>query len=238
MAKAVGFIGGISGKVGNVVFGGTAKNGEAIMRKYNPNVNNPKTARQQRSRAIFAMAGAGLRPFLPALRLGWQDSAPSRQFQKVMSKVCPWSAGFFTESGGTLTFDVENNIDRVMSQNQIGQIGFGTQDWDTAGQVSVQAIVPESMGKDEGGNTVGVGIVLCAYSKDLKECVFENVVGTTGTNDITMELPARWSGLRVFVYGFVKQIPTSANGIASTTEPWMFPSKTSSTCVLAQGELL
>lgn len=57
MAKAVGIIGGISGKIGNVVFGGTTEKGEAVMRKYNPTPNNPKSSAQTAQRAKVNLVG-------------------------------------------------------------------------------------------------------------------------------------------------------------------------------------
>lgn len=237
MAKSVGFIGGISGKIGNVVFGGTAKNGEAIMRKYNPTPHNPKSARQQRSRALVAEGCRQIRMFLPAIRLGWQDSAPSRQFQKAMSMILPWRNGFFTEQSGDIFFN-QNKLQEVLSEKQLnGMLGVSEVDFDTASHVTFKLNVPEGMGKDEHGNPIGVGIVATVYTKDLEEVFVEQIVGDEGVNSVDIEVPLAWSGLDCDVWVFVKQIPNSANGITSTTTPWMYPSKTSGAIKAAHGTI-
>lgn len=237
MAKSVGFIGTISGKVGDVVFGGTTKKGEAIMRAYNPNVRNPKTARQQRSRALVAEGCRQIRMFLSAIRLGWQYSAPSRQFQKAMSIILPWGNGFFTESAGEIVFN-QNKLNEVLSEKQLnGMLSVSDIDFDTASHVTFKLNVPEGMGKDEHGNPIGVGVVATVYCKDLDEVFVEQIVGNEGTNSIDIEVPPVWSGLDCNVWVFVKQIPNSANGITSTTAPWMYPSKTSGAILAAHGTI-
>lgn len=237
MAKAVGFIGGLSGKIGNVVFGGTAKNGEAIMRKYNPTPHNPKSARQQRSRYLVAEGCYQLRKFLPAIRIGWQASAPSRQFQKAMSIILPWSNGYFTQEGGSIFFNF-NKLNEVLSEKQLnGMLGVSGVDFDTASHVMFNLNVPAGMGKDDQGNDIGVGIVAAVYCKDLEETFTQQIVGDTGVNEIDIEVPLAWSGLDCQVWVFVKQIPNSANGIASTTTPWMYPSKTSGAVLAAHGTI-
>lgn len=57
MAKAVGFIGTISGKSGNVVFAKGA-NGQTIMRPYQPVVYNPKSSGQSLQRSKMCLAAA------------------------------------------------------------------------------------------------------------------------------------------------------------------------------------
>lgn len=56
MAKAIGFIGGIHGKSGNVVFR-KGENGMTIMSAYQPQVSNPKTSAQVAQRARMNAVG-------------------------------------------------------------------------------------------------------------------------------------------------------------------------------------
>lgn len=53
MAKIYGFSGKVTGKKGDAVF--AVRNGENIIRQYNPIVANPKTAKQQNSRAALKL---------------------------------------------------------------------------------------------------------------------------------------------------------------------------------------
>lgn len=62
-----GILGGFRGKVGSVV--GQRINGEWIMKAYQPNVNNPKTALQQKQRDIFGKAVSIMKNTCPA---DWQ----------------------------------------------------------------------------------------------------------------------------------------------------------------------
>lgn len=56
MAKAIGLIGTLSGKVGNVVFC-KGENGETITRAYQSQVNNPKSSAQTTQRAKLNLVG-------------------------------------------------------------------------------------------------------------------------------------------------------------------------------------
>lgn len=56
MAKAIGLIGTLSGKVGNVVFC-KGENGETITRAYQSQVNNPKSSAQTAQRAKLNLVG-------------------------------------------------------------------------------------------------------------------------------------------------------------------------------------
>lgn len=75
-----GILGGFSGKVGNVV--GQRINGEWIMKAYQGEVRNPKTALQQKQRDIFAKAVTIMKKACPA---DWQ-------FAKKLNGVAGMSA--------------------------------------------------------------------------------------------------------------------------------------------------
>lgn len=238
MAKSVGIIGGISGKLGNVVFGGTAKNGEAIIRKYNPTPRNPKSARQTRTRAIFVLSEQIVRSLLPAIRLGWQQVAPSREFQKAMSIAAK-------NVGGAVTIDpvsgntTENFQDfyKFLSSPDLSSQNTSALDLDTAGLVKFDMTIDEEITKDSGGNPIGVGIVTAVYQPDTKKVFVVLQNGEAGTNNVTVEVPTYLSGLRVHVYCFVKQTPNSNNGIPTGTQPWRYPGKTTETVYVGSGDV-
>lgn len=238
MAKSVGIIGGISGKVGNVVFGGTTEKGEAIMRKYNPSPRNPKSARQTRTRAIFVLSEQIVRCLLPAIRLGWQQVAPSREFQKAMSIAAK-------NVGGAVTIDpvsgntTENYSDfyKFLSSPDFSSQSTSAADFDTAGMVKFDLTIEEDVTKDSGGNPIGVGIVTAVYQPDSKKVVVAMQTGEAGTNNVSVELPLTWSGLRAHVYCFVKQTPNSNNGIPTGTQPWRYPGKTTEAVYVGNGDV-
>ena len=71
MAKIYGLFGAMSGKVADVVM--SVRNGQQIVRKYQPVVSNPKTANQYTTRARFKLVSqlsASLAPFIAIKRQG------------------------------------------------------------------------------------------------------------------------------------------------------------------------
>lgn len=237
MAKSVGFIGGISGKLGNVVFGGTSKNGEAVMRKYNPTPTNPKTARQTLSREIFATAVATLRPVLRVIRIGWQNVDPKRQFQNAVAIAIPRGNDVVTVSGSHVSGVNMTNLAACFSKDELGSLTCGTPDFDVAGHVSVDVSVPDSMTRDAGGNEVKVGLVAFVINKDTQQMAMTQIVAQNSPQTVSIEVPAEWSGLTGHVYVFAKQLPEAKNGILTTLTPWRFPSKCSATTWAGQGDI-
>lgn len=71
MAKIYGLFGSMQGKVADVVM--AVRNGEQIVRKYQPIVSNPKTAAQTAARAklkLLSQLGAALQPVVAVPRVG------------------------------------------------------------------------------------------------------------------------------------------------------------------------
>ncbi|MEX0646190.1 MAG: DUF6266 family protein, partial [Balneolaceae bacterium] len=74
MAKlSKGILGGISGKIGNIV--GASWRGIDYIRSKPSKVNNPKTEAQQRQRARFGLIMALLKKMKPFLQIGFRGSA-------------------------------------------------------------------------------------------------------------------------------------------------------------------
>lgn len=234
MAKAIGVIGAISGKFGNVVYGGTTEKGEVIMRAYNPNVHNPKTARQTLSRAKFAMGVSLFRTMSSALRAGWYKNG----FQKAMAIAIPAESGIINLESSDLVWNYAG-LASCISRNELGLISTTAPNGETAGSVKMDVTAPDNMFLDEGGNACKCGVVVVIYCPDTNETLVATDELTKGSaKSLDIEVPIAWSGLAVQVYAFAKQIPNAKNGIPAATEPWMYPSRTSETYYSGRCELM
>lgn len=225
MAKNVGLIGGLTGKLGNTV--NSVRRGVQISRVYQPIVANPKTKRQEMSRAKLALATATVKPLRLFVRAGWQRHVPTYEFQKAVGKMIPGDNGVI--SGATiplLAVDM-SALAGVLSANDMGSISSNTPTAVDEGEVRVTITIPSSMALDEGGNPVEVGAVMAVYCPDMDDAVVVWQAATDGEVEAVIQVPTAWSGLQCHVYAFAKQIPTASNGITSTSQPWMYPAPTS-----------
>ena len=226
MAKAVGLIGSMRGKVGNVVY--RTRRGVQITSVYQPTVLNPKSARQASSREVFAVATRMAKACKLFLRAGLQSVRPSYECQKFVSGIVPTANGCFSMVGAILTPDYALMANYMAA----GELGLGLQARSLSlveeGEVSFSVSYPESFAQDEGGNEVNVGIISCVYCPDVNQAVIQaKAVRDASDLDVTVEVPTVMSGLKVHVYCFIKQIPTSGNLVPSMDTPWMYPARTS-----------
>ena len=235
MAKAVGIIGSLTGKIGNAVY--RVRRGEQIASVYQPNVNNPKSKRQQFSRAKMKLAVNVLKPFLMPLELGWSLNHPSYEFQAGVGKAIPLNNGVITGGSPDALEVVPAELakclsDPIMAAPMVSGLSFSE-----ASEVDFSVgLIPQYFdGTDVDHSQVGVvGIV---YNADVNEVVVEQVIGSSSSCDVAVEVPARWSGNEVHVYAFVKQLPVAVNGISASALPWRFPARTSACVYVGNGTI-
>lgn len=240
MARTTGVIGTFNGKLGAAVFAN--RRGINYARAYQPNVANPKSARQELSRARMALAVKTVKGVLEFVRDGYRLGYPTYQMQRAISKMVPTTLPIITQQGGTLRVDYDV-LNYALSANDMGAItSVQNPRFIDEGKVGFSVTVPESMFYDIDGTSVGCGVEVCVYVPDLDACAIGRFVcpapvdgASTVAEDVTV--PALWSGLRGYVYAFAKQIPNAYNGIAADTIPWKFPSRTSRCEFLGDGML-
>lgn len=227
MAKAVGLIGSLKGKVGNTVF--ATRRGIQVARVYQPVVAQPKSARQQLSRAKFALATDTLRPFNLFLRAGWQKTRPTYEFQQGVKRMIPVEEAIIIGSTPSEIRVSFPNLARVFSAGGLQGIVASDPTSENEGRVNFTVTVPAANFLDEHGGAVDCGLVLALYNVDLDNVIVfhEKTITPDVASAISLAVPADWSGTNVHVYAFAKQIPTAVNGIPSTDLPWMYPAKTS-----------
>lgn len=227
MAKAVGLIGSLKGKVGNTVF--ATRRGIQIARVYQPVVANPKSSRQALSRAKFALATETLRPFALFLRAGLQLVRPTYEFQRGISGMVPVDAAIINgATPATLQVD-EQEMAKVFSAPLLSPFVAGSPSSESEGVIKVAVTIPASDFLESDGSAIGCGMVFAVHADDLGDVIVfhEKEFTPDVSKDCTLAVPAPWSGLNVKVYAFAKQIPTASNGFPSEELPWMYPAKTS-----------
>lgn len=225
--KLKGFVGKGTGKLGESVW--SVFRGEQVVRHTAASVKNPKTARQELSRAKFKLAVDWSRIFNDALAVGYsgvktQTLSARNEFVK---RVIPVSAGIIKgNTPETVTVDI--TLWQISRGNlPTPELGNASATQTATVDVPVTSIpsVPSQYGPGE------YGVVIVVLQPDVMRSVVFQVKPTAGTTQ-KLTVPADWSGMDVHVYGFGKVIPDAKNGIPSATEPWMYPSEASATLYL------
>lgn len=236
MAQVIGLIGSVHGKLGNTVF--TVRRGKQISRVYTDVVANPKSARQQLSRAKMRLAVSTFRPFIYALRAGWNKVVPGYEFQKAIGIAIPNGNGVITHEGMDIDVDAMG-LAICLAAPLLEPIAVNGLDFSEENQIGLRVAAPASAFIDDQGNPTHVGAVVVAWNKDDNSVVtkMEVISNVESGSPVTVKVPERWSGMDVNVYAFVKQIPEGVNGIDTDTLPWRFPAKTSAAVYAGHGEV-
>lgn len=87
MGKTNGLVGGVTGKIGNVV--GYYRRGKYLARAYNPNTTNTNTKLQVTQRNRWRLLMDFLRPLLPTLKTGFGYVKPSYELPYAMKANMP-----------------------------------------------------------------------------------------------------------------------------------------------------
>lgn len=227
MAKNVGVIGALKGKVGNMVF--RSRRGMQIASVYQPVVHNPKSARQEMSRAKMTMATNTAKSLKLLLRAGWQKTNPTYEVQQFVKHAIPTENAVITGNApDLLEFDWVNSA-KCVSANLLGYLsGMQQPDFSEEGEVGITFTPADELFLDSEGAAIGCGLVVGLYVPDFKQCIVKHFTCTKGqTLERAILYPSEWSGMKCVVYAFAKQIPNALNGIPSGDQPWMYPADTS-----------
>lgn len=226
MAKNVGVIGAMKGKVGNMVF--RTRRGMQIASVYQPEVHNPKSKRQEMSRAKMTMATYMARGCKLLLKAGWQKTNPTYEVQQFVSRAIPVGNHVITGNSVEMLEWDWMNVGKCVSANLLGfPTGLGTPSFAEESEVILNYTPDSNLFVDDQGAEIGCGLVVGCYSPDLNQCIVTFLNLTKGqAAQATVAVPAEWSGLKCVVMAFAKQIPNALNGIPANTQPWKFPAAT------------
>lgn len=231
--KLKGFVGKGTGKLGESVW--SVFRGEQVVRHTAASVHNPKTARQELSRAKFKEAVTMSRIFNDALLVGYsgvkaQTLSARNEFVKW---VIPTSAGVIT---GTTPSELMTDVTLLQfSRGNLPTPRLGQARATEALTINIPNEGVPDIPTQYGPGSYGVVVV--AFQPDISRSVVVQVK-PTGTTALNVTVPADWSGMDVLVYAFGKVIPDAKNGIPSATEPWMYPSEASATMYIGSVSII
>ena len=229
-------LGNAKGKIGDVVL--YVKNGVQMGRKYQPNVFNPRTARQELSRAKLSLASSLANQFKRALEIGFGAYTSTRvsAYNLGVAEYVPVSSDIISgEDPNLLSVDFTSLI--VAKGPLLSPQLSGTMSYTTPLTIQGTYMFPQG-NWDNLKNGEALGIVVVAYCPDNKNIVtWQDVVTADGSHTFEVMVPAGWQGMKVHVYAFYKVLPAGVNGIETATTPWRFPSNASYSSYLGFGNI-
>lgn len=223
MARLTGFVGDFTGRMGNMV--AYVRRGENFARKYQSNVTNPNTARQQRSREIFKEAYALSSSFAPAVLMGYSGVNPTYERQAFVGKAISYKLIDVNDRG-----EVDIHFGSLpISEGPLVPLPTTIRPtFGTAGGVEF----PVSADDIDDANLLvdGVTPINClvfgvVYNiEELRAVMGLVAVKKIGgefklVNEGVVKTPVSWAGAQVHTYAFCKQSPTPRNGIPLTQLP-------------------
>lgn len=215
----------IRGKAGGMVYC-KGLGGETIMRPYQPQVKNPKTARQVCSRKRFAYASQLAADLAGVISVGYAKAAAGLAMYPrnvFVRGIVPLSKGVLEIVDG----DPQIQFDRVKVSEKDGindLMSIGSAASTAAGVVTLAvSSVPANPNPDAGEYGV-VGVVYVA--NEHVSFMTQVLASAATTSGLTFNLGASYTGKQVYVWAFLKWIPASENDVVTTTQPWKYPSAT------------
>lgn len=200
MAKSNGIVGGITGRVGNVV--GYYRRGKFLMRAYNPHTTNVRSKLQVIQRARMKENMQLLKGALSVLRKGFQYTHPGYQLVNGVKLSMP----AFEVVEGAMTVDM-TKIQLSKPQFEVGAT-LGTLSFATAGQIGLNVTMPETGFVEElpadYRNAENVKVMVAACCPEEKGWVSKEIAES---GEATLVTPAKWAGKEVHVYSFVEVEP-------------------------------
>lgn len=184
-----GILGGVSGKVGNVV-GGSWK-GIDYLRVLPASVTNPKTINQTTVRTKFAMLVRFLRSFTPLIRLGFKSEAVKQtSFNAAMSYNYHHAiAGEYPDlsidyaSVAVSRGDLPGAVNPVAASEEAAKVSIS---WEpNTGQ-------PKASDTD-----VAIAVV---YNPEQQDAIYTLDAAPRSEGSATLDVPASYSGQEVHVY--------------------------------------
>ena len=186
--------------------------GKNVQRALNPNGNHSNTKEQQLHRARFALITRVGGDLYEAIYEGYRHEANKQATTKnglfVKDNIRVSVIGNAPES---LALDYEK---LQLSCGNLKGVDFG--EASISGNVLSVAISDNNLY----GRRVSISdrIYLVAYCPELGDACCQSVGIRNGESSLTLSLPAKWNGKRVYAYGFVVGAASFNEGLASKTE--------------------
>jgi hypothetical protein len=184
-----GILGGLSGKVGNVI-GGNWK-GIDYLRIKPSSVRNPRTEGQVNQRNRFSITLNYLQPNLGFIKLGYKSFATKKtEFNAAMSYVLNNAV-----SGTAPNFTIDYSL-ALLSRGTLSGVLNGTTDLSTAGEVTFNW----DDNSAEGNANADDKAMLLVYNPDKKESIYvlDGANRTTGSD--VLSIPGSYAGDTVHLF--------------------------------------
>lgn len=196
MSKNVkGVLGQQVGKVGPVV--ARKFRNLDVYSAYQPNVKNPRSQKQQENRLRFATISRLAHGFGCAVRLGFTAAVRG-------SKESPRNRFVRLNIASVETVSMDSvNIDwtaLVVAQGGLCPVRFGAPEFDTPMEVSASF---DELQANACQKTANDKVYLVVFSPDDNLAVVSEGVKRSAQK-VTAKVPSRWNGVKVQVYGFVR----------------------------------
>lgn len=207
MAKTNGLVGGVTGKIGNII--GYYRRGKFLARAYNPHTTNVRSRLQrlQRARWIFLMDM--LRGALSIIRIGYRYDTPGYELPNAMKANMPFVS---TDSPEEMEFTFDQ---MKLSNGKFESFGVAGAITSTESSLSIGFTKDESF-TDElpadyanvNTSVVKIGVYCPTQNKWIDESIGWNEV----SKSLQISIPNTLIGETVHVYGFLAIPPTRILG--------------------------
>ncbi len=196
----LGILGGWIGKLGTTV--GFFWKGKAVTRAYKDKVRNPKTDKQKLVRAKFRMLGQLSRELLNVTKLGLLYVS----HQKKVTESNTFMKTNYDAVTGSSPQSLALNYDAlVVALGSVSCVQFGTPDFSQEGEVTVPIEAANIGTFDHADDSVW----LVAFCPDMHAAAMSEGAEVRTDETVTVKCPRTWTGLKVYLYGFVKSVEDS-----------------------------
>ncbi len=196
-----GYMGDQIGKLGTAV--GRRWKRKMVYAAYQGRVRNPKTTSQQLARGRFATLGKLANELAPALALGLKGHSDSRQCTEYNSFV---HINYDAVTGSTVESLAVNYEALKVSMGGLRGVQFGTPDFSQEAEVTVPIEAANVGTRALADDTVW----LVAYCPDMHDMAMSEGAEVRTDETVTVKVPRSWTGMKVYVYGFVQSAKTAS----------------------------
>ena len=183
-----GLIGGVSGKVGNVII--SSWYGEEYVKSAPDKVKNPRTKEQVKQRSKFSVTMAFLKTMTPFIRVGYQSARENRKTPTNAASSYIMKNAFINDTG-SLELDYSkvlvsmgdlNASEILNSEFKDGEL---TLYWDSI-------LNGNAKNSDQ--------TMLLAYNSKIGESIYDTAAAKRSHGSAKLELPENWNNNDIHIY--------------------------------------
>ena len=202
MGKTNGLVGGVTGKIGNVI--GYFRRGKFLARAYNPHTTNVNSLGQRKQRARFKAVSNFLAGARSIYNLGFYYAAPSYQ-RVTMVKDCMDAFTAVTPQNVTVDYS-KIKISRPQLEVTLTSAAASTE----AGKVAVTNVLPASTFVEElpaeYGDAANLKVMVALYCPS-KNAWKRAIADYADAASMEITVDADWSGEKVHAYACIVDYP-------------------------------